>query len=100
MDFNLLPDRSKTRVDGIAVLLRDWIVVYTDGVNDLLLDAFPFFPCALSGVFARYCRLIEQFVQGDGRFVLVSVCNSFPESEGCLLVRGYRLKILYSSAIQ
>jgi len=39
VDFNLLPDRSKTRVDGIAVLLRNRIVVYTDGV---LKEDIPF----------------------------------------------------------
>ena len=33
VDFDLLPDRSKTRVDGIAVLLRDRLAVYADGAK-------------------------------------------------------------------
>lgn len=34
VDFDLLPDRSKTRVDGIAALLSDRIAVYSNGTKE------------------------------------------------------------------
>ena len=34
VDFDLLPDRSKTRVDGIAALLSDRIAVYSNGKKE------------------------------------------------------------------
>ncbi len=65
IDFNLLPDRSKTRVDGIAVLLRDRIVVYIDGVRK---EDIPFsdvkevaFRRGIGCVFIEYRRSDEKW---------------------------------------
>ena len=65
VDFNLLPDRSKTRVDGIAALLRDRIVIYTDGVRK---EEIPFsdvkevaFRRGIGCVFIEYRRSDEKW---------------------------------------
>ncbi len=74
-DFNLTPSDRKNRVDGIAALLRDRIVVFSDGVKTLDIPISGIkeavFRKGIGCVFIEYCSAEGDWhiiCRGDGQY--------------------------------
>ena len=73
----ICPIESCAKADSVRV-------IYTNRINDLFLNSFPFLPCAFSGIRTSDCRLIVQLIQCYSRFISIPLGNCTPEFE-CLL---------------